>query len=156
GISKESIGFRFFGHPDLKWVTSWSVDVDYEDRFALVAETGSPIQIVAHGAYVRMKPDRAEVAFLVTDAWQGRGISTITLAHLAAVADKRGIGTFIAEVLPANHKMIEVFRESGFPVDARSTPDAIEIEFQRRSPLARPSASRSVSGRRRSPLSAGF
>jgi predicted CoA-binding protein len=69
------------------------------------------------------------VAFLVADAWQGRGISTILLAHLAGLAEQNGITTFTAQVLPANHRMIEVFHESGFPVDMRSTPDAIEIEL---------------------------
>jgi acetate---CoA ligase (ADP-forming) len=128
-ISPESIAFRFFGMPDLSWVTAWAIDVDYADRFALVAESGTPRSIVAHAAYVREDEDRAEVAFLVADAWQGRGISTILLAHLAGLAEQHGISTFTAQVLPANHRMIEVFRESGFPVDMRSTPDAIEIEL---------------------------
>jgi acetate---CoA ligase (ADP-forming) len=129
GVSRDSIGFRFFGAPDLKWVTAWSLDVDYADRFGLVAETGTPGQIVAHASYVRIDEHRAEVAFLVADAWQGRGISTIMLAHLAAVADSRGITTFTAQVLPANHRMIDVFRQSGFPIDRHSTRDAIEIEL---------------------------
>ena len=129
GVSPESIGFRFFGAADLEWVTRWSLDVDYADRFALVAESGTPSKIVAHAAYVRIDSERAEVAFLVTDAWQGRGISTILLAHLAAAAQQHSVATFTAEVLPANHRMIEVFRESGFPVHTRSTPDAIEIEL---------------------------
>ena len=129
GLSDESIAFRFFGRADLNWVTSWSLDVDYADRFALVAESGSPARIVAHAAYVRINSERAEVAFLVTDDWQGRGISTIMLAHLAAVAAQHEIGTFTAEVLPANHRMIDVFRQSGFPVEAHSTRDAIEIEL---------------------------
>jgi len=129
GVSPESVAFRFFGAADLNWVTAWSIDVDYVDRFALVAETGVPSRIVAHAAYIRMDAERAEVAFLVADAWQGRGISTIMLAHLAAVADHLGIVTFAAEVMPANHRMIEVFRQSGFPIDTRSTRDAIEIEL---------------------------
>jgi acetyl coenzyme A synthetase (ADP forming)-like protein len=129
GVSRDSIGFRFFGAADLKWVTAWSLDVDYADRFGLVAETGTPGQIVAHASYVRIDEPRAEVAFLVADAWQGRGISTIMLAHLAAVADARGITTFTAQVLPVNHRMIEVFRQSGFPIDRHSTRDAIEIEL---------------------------
>jgi acetyl coenzyme A synthetase (ADP forming)-like protein len=128
-VSRDSIGFRFFGAPDLKRVTSWSVDVDYADRFGLVAETGTPGRIVSHASYVRIDDHRAEVAFLVADAWQGRGISTIMLAHLAAAADGRGITTFTAQVLPANHRMIEVFRQSGFPIDRRATRDAIEIEL---------------------------
>ena len=129
GLSPESIGFRFFGAPDLEWVTHWSVDVDYADRFALVVLSGATPAIIAHAAYIRTGPDRAEVAFLVADAWHGHGIATILLAHLAAIAELHGITTFTAEVLPHNHKMIEVFRESGFPVDMRSTPDAIAIEL---------------------------
>jgi acetyl coenzyme A synthetase (ADP forming)-like protein len=129
GISSESIVFRFFGAPNLDWVTSWSVDVDYEDRYALVAETGEPAQVIAHAAYARESRDRAEVAFLVAESHQGHGISTILLAHLAGVAESHGITTFTAEVMPANHRMIEVFRESGFPVDMHSTPDAIRLEL---------------------------
>jgi acetate---CoA ligase (ADP-forming) len=128
-LSPESIGFRFFGSPSLTWATKWSLDVDYADRFGLVAVTGDPPEVVAHAAYARMNERKAEVAFLVADAWQERGISTILLAHLAEVADHHGIATFLAEVLPHNHRMIGVFRASGFPVDMRSTPDAIEIEL---------------------------
>ncbi len=129
GVSRESIGFRFFGFPDLEWATSFAVDVDYADRFALVAETGAPGRIIAHACYMRIDGEHAEVAFLVADAWQGRGISTILLAHLAAIAGQHGIATFVAGVLPVNHRMIGVFRQSGFPVQLRSTRDAIEVEF---------------------------
>jgi acetate---CoA ligase (ADP-forming) len=82
-LSAESIGFRFFGSPNLDWVTKWSVDVDYADRYALVATAGSDHEIVGHGAYVRIADSRAEVAFVVVDAWQGQGIATMMLAHLA-------------------------------------------------------------------------
>ncbi len=126
-LSPESIGFRFFGAPSLTWVAKWSLDVDYADRFALVALSGDAI--IAHAAYIRTRADGAEVAFLVADAWQGHGIATILLAHLASIAQLHGINTFTAEVLPHNHRMIDVFRQSGFPVDLRSTPDAIAIEF---------------------------
>jgi acetyl coenzyme A synthetase (ADP forming)-like protein len=128
-LSRESIGYRFFGAPDLEWVTAWSLDVDYADRVALIAETGDPSQIISHAAFARINAERAEVAFLVADHWQGRGISSIMLAQLAQIADQQGIATFVAEVLPANHRMIEVFRQSGFAIETRSTPDAIEIEF---------------------------
>ncbi len=128
-ISPESIGFRFFGAPNLTWATAWSIDVDYADRFALVAVSGAQPTVIAHVAYVRTNSNTAEIAFLVADAWQGRGISTILLAHLAGIAEQHGITTFTAEVLPHNHRMIEVFRESGFPVDMRATPDAIAIEL---------------------------
>ena len=128
-ISPESIAFRFFGAANLDWATSWSVDVDYADRYGLVVESGNPTTIVSHAMYVRIDSTRAEVAFLVADDWQGRGISTILLAHLAEMAAEHGIATFVAEVLPNNHRMIDVFRESGFPVELRSAPDALEIEL---------------------------
>jgi acetyl coenzyme A synthetase (ADP forming)-like protein len=128
-LTPESIAFRFFGMPNLDWVTSWSVNVDYADRYALVAESGTERTIIAHAGYVRVDEERAEIAFVVSDAWQGKGISTIMLAHLAGAAEQQGISTFTAEVLPANHRMIEVFRESGFPVDMHSNPDAIAIEL---------------------------
>ena len=51
------------------------------------------------------------------------------LAHLAEAADAESIGTFVADVLPANHRMIETFRQSGFPVELRSEPGVIKIEF---------------------------
>lgn len=69
------------------------------------------------------------MAFLVADAWQGHGISTIMLAHLASAAAQHGIRTFIAEVLPANHRMIDVFRQSGFPLETHSSRDAIHVEL---------------------------
>jgi acetyl coenzyme A synthetase (ADP forming)-like protein len=128
-LSPESIVFRFFGVPNLSWVINWSLDVDYADRFALVAETGTPPQVVAHAAYIRCSPDQAEVAFLVADALHGHGIATTLLAHLAEVAARNGITTFIAEVMPANHRMIKMFRESGFPVEVRSSADSIEIQL---------------------------
>lgn len=129
GISLESIGFRFFGAANLEWATNWSVTVDYADRYGLIAVSGSPPAVIAHAGYVRIDEHRAEVAFLVADAWQGRGISTIMLAHLTDYARREGFVTLVAEVMPANHRMIEVFRESGFQVEVHSTTDAIEIEF---------------------------
>lgn len=128
-LSPDSIGFRFFGAPDLDWVTNWSVDVDYAARFALVVESGAPHKVIAHAAYVGINSERAEVAFMVADQWQGHGIATILLAHLANVAEQHGITTFVAEVLPVNHKMVDVFRESGFPIKLRPTRDALHVEL---------------------------
>jgi acetyl coenzyme A synthetase (ADP forming)-like protein len=129
GVSSDSIGFRFFAAANLKWAADWAVDVDYDERYGLIAETGHPGRVIAHAAYVRINRQRAEAAFLVDDAWQGRGVSTVLLAHLAEAATMAGIETFVAEVLPFNHRMIQVFRESGFAVELRSTPDAIHVEF---------------------------
>lgn len=127
-VSEDAIWFRFFSMANLDWAADWAANIDYHERFGLVVETGSPRRIVAHAVYVR-DDDRAEVAFLVSDAWQGHGIATILLAHLAGRAAARGITTFVADVLPANHKMIAVFRKSGFTVDVRRTADSVRVEF---------------------------
>ena len=129
GLSLESIGLRFFGVPNFDWATKWAVETDDAERYALVATAGPGHVIVAHGAYVRIDGERAEVAFVVADAWQGHGIATIMLGQLAAAAQAHGITAFNAEVLPGNHRMIGVFRDSGFPVELRSRGDVIEVEL---------------------------
>ena len=82
---------------------------------ALVATTGPQQAIVAHGAYIRIDSDRAEVAFVVADEWQGYGIATIMLGQLAAAAQRHSINVFTAEVLPHNHRMIDVFQTQRLP-----------------------------------------
>ena len=59
-------------------------------------------------------PRRAEVAFAVADAHQGHGVGTLLLHHLGAIAHAKGIGFLEAWVLPENHQMLEVFRNSGY------------------------------------------
>jgi acetyl coenzyme A synthetase (ADP forming)-like protein len=129
GVSRDSIWFRFFGAANLKWAADWSVDVDYVDRYGLIAETGVPARVIAQASYIRVDRSRAEVAFLVADDYQGHGLSTTMLAHLAEAASAESISTFLADVLPANHRMIDTFRQSGFPVELRSEPGVIKIEF---------------------------
>ena len=65
----------------------------------------------------------------MTDEYQGRGIGSILIGQLAQEAARHGITTFVAEVLPENHAMINVFRQSGFTVSLRATPGAIDVEF---------------------------
>jgi acetyl coenzyme A synthetase (ADP forming)-like protein len=128
-LSLESMGLRFFGAPNVDWITKWAVDVDYSSRYALVATSGPGQAIVGHGAYIRIDAQRAEVAFVVADQWQGYGIATIMLGQLAAAAQEHGISVFTAEVLPRNHRMIDVFRSSGFPVELHSRGEVIDVEF---------------------------
>jgi len=78
--------------------------------------------------YLATAPQRAEVALAIADAYQGRGLGTILLGQLAEAAHEHGIRQFEARVLPQNHRMIEVFRESGFPVDLRHELGEIIVE----------------------------
>ncbi len=121
---------RFFsGFLDLEKAAAWAVDVDYSSRYGLVATVGPESVVIAHATYLQTEPDRAEVALAIADAFQGRGLGTILVGQLAQAANENGIALFEGRVLPQNHRMIEVFRESGFPVQMRSHPGEIYVEF---------------------------
>ena len=132
GLSERSRWLRFFsGFPDLDHAARWAVRADYDRRYGLVATAGAGGLVVAHAGYEREEghPDRAEIAFAVADDHQGRGLGTILLGQLAEVAAAAGVTAFRAEVLPENHQMIQLFRDSGFPLAVRSVPGAILVEF---------------------------
>ncbi|MFE7570739.1 GNAT family N-acetyltransferase [Streptomyces sp. NPDC057539] len=122
-VSDESKYYRFFApYPRLS-----DRDVhrfthhDYVDRVGLAVTVGGEFiatvrydRIDERGLPATAPADEAEVAFLVQDAHQGRGVASALLEHIAAVARERGIRRFAAEVLPANNKMIKVFRDAGY------------------------------------------
>jgi GNAT superfamily N-acetyltransferase len=72
-------------------------------------------------------PGCAEAAFVVADDQHGRGIGTLLLEHLAALARQRGIHQFIAETLPDNIEMLHVFRDAGFGVTFRRSVDVVDV-----------------------------
>jgi ribosomal protein S18 acetylase RimI-like enzyme len=75
-------------------------------------------RMIAVGRYDVVEPGEAEVAFLVEDAHQGRGIAQLLLEHLAQAGRERGVERFVAEVLPDNKRMIQTFRDAGYRVGA--------------------------------------
>jgi acetyl coenzyme A synthetase (ADP forming)-like protein len=130
GLSLESRSLRFFsGGADLDSAASYMASLESESGQALVAVVGDPERIVAHAAYIRESAERAEVAFEVADEWRGRGIATVLLAHLSELAGDDGVTTFTAVVLPDNHRMVRVFRESGFAVEVTSHPGELWMEL---------------------------
>ena len=130
GLALESRRMRFAGIvTDLDGqARRWAAPADAGDC-SLVAETGIADRIIAHASYDRVGPDSAEVAFIVADDFQGRGIATLLLEDLAERAQEAGIATFCAEILPENGRMFEVLRESGFPTRLRAEPGAVMVEF---------------------------
>ncbi|MEU2597963.1 GNAT family N-acetyltransferase [Streptomyces hirsutus] len=137
-VSDESKYYRFFApYPRLS-----AKDVhrfthhDFVDRVGLAATVGG--EFIATVRYDRIGPDgapasspadEAEVAFLVQDAHQGRGIASALLEHIAAVARERGIRRFAAEVLPANSKMIKVFTDAGYTQKRSFEDGVVRLEF---------------------------
>ncbi|HEX4805343.1 MAG TPA: GNAT family N-acetyltransferase [Conexibacter sp.] len=130
-LSPTSQRLRWFtGAADTEAAARWAADVDRRERDGLIATTGADGgTIVGHAAWVRLGGDRAEVAFETADTMQGRGLATILLAHLAFGARAQGIGTFVAEVLPENHAMLGVFRDSGLPLHVRAEPGVLHVEM---------------------------
>src|SRR5689334_23696591 len=90
------------------------VNVDHHAREAFVVELGD--DLIAVGRYEQLgePASQAEVAFVVEDAHQGRGIGSVLIEHLAAAARERGIRRFVAEVLPGNRRMVGVFTDAGY------------------------------------------
>ena len=130
GLSEQSRYFRFFSlGVDVAQAVVQSMGDDPHDLYALVATRGIEQKVVAHAFYATAGPDRAEVAFAVADEYQGQGIATILLGQLAEVATAAGIATFNAVVLPENSRMVEVFRESGFPATVTWEGGDVHVSF---------------------------
>jgi acyl-CoA synthetase (NDP forming)/RimJ/RimL family protein N-acetyltransferase len=129
GQSEESIYMRFFA--PLRRLSDRDVErftnVDYTDRVALVATVRG--QIIGIGRYDRITPTSAEVAFNIADSYQGKGIGSVLLEHLAVIAWESGVEEFTAEVLPQNAKMISVFSEAGYEVTRRFEDGVVSLRF---------------------------
>ncbi|MYY81127.1 MULTISPECIES: bifunctional GNAT family N-acetyltransferase/acetate--CoA ligase family protein [unclassified Streptomyces] len=137
-VSDESKYYRFFApYPRLS-----AKDVhrfthhDQVDRVGLAATVGGEFiatvrydRIDERGMAASAPADEAEVAFLVQDAHQGRGVASTLLEHIAAVARERGIRRFAAEVLPANTKMIKVFTDAGYQQKRSFEDGVVRLEF---------------------------
>jgi len=136
-LSAEAIYHRFFqskrelSDPELAYLT----EVDFADHVALVLEleVDGVMRIVGVGRLVRLqgpsRANRAEVAFTVGDEFQGRGVGTQLLDHLARLGPGLGITQFEAEVLADNRQMLEVFEHSGLAVSERVREGLIHVEL---------------------------
>ena len=118
--------------------------VDHRNRVALVAVLDE--EIIGVGRYDRLRTTGtadtadAEVAFVVADAHQGRGIGSILLEHLAAAARERGIKRFVAEVLAENSRMVRVFTDAGYSAKYEYDSGVVHLTF----PIAQTEQSRAV------------
>lgn len=129
-LSPETRYLRFFSPlPQLSdRMLARFTQVDYADRMALVALLGR--DIIGVGRYDRLPgSDEAEVAFVVDDAHQGRGLGTLLLEHLALAAREAGIRRFVAETLPHNQRMLAVFADAGFAERTRLADGVVHVAF---------------------------
>jgi acetate---CoA ligase (ADP-forming) len=131
GLSDESRRLRFWATSvDISEASRRAVDVDQVDHITLIATAGDDGHMVGGAQYIREPGEkRAEVSLSVTDRFQGQGLGSTLLGVLAEAAREQGVQVFTASVLPENHRMIGVFRDSGFMITLRSKPGAVEVEF---------------------------
>ncbi|HEX2132078.1 MAG TPA: GNAT family N-acetyltransferase [Actinophytocola sp.] len=102
--------------------------VNHRDRVAFIALLGDDIIAVARYERIDGGPS-AEVAFVVEDAHQSRGLGPILLEHLAAAAGENDIRTFVAEVLAENNAMLGVFRAAGYQLTRAMDEGVYHLEF---------------------------
>jgi len=110
GLSLEARRLRFFtGAPDLDYAAHLAAATDAE-HCGLIAydERGA---IVGSATYVMLDQEHAEVAVEIANDLHGRGLGTILIEQLAAIAEGRGITNFVASVLHENRAMLDVFRD---------------------------------------------
>jgi len=133
-LSPESAYQRFFAvmrrlPPDWARILA---DVDHDRRAAIVAlgPEGELVGVARYG--VLADPGEAEIALVVEDAWQGRGLGTILLAALLEHAESRGIPRFLAYVLADNHRMMRLIGRVGTVTERSVSGGVASLRFTRR------------------------
>ena len=116
----------------------WShrfANVDYRRRMALVAERDLDWRPELIGV-ARYEPSAeqgtAEVAIVVQDFWQGRGLGTILLKDILRAAEANGIHRFCAHVLADNHRMLALLSRLTDVRQHRSESGVVDVGFARR------------------------
>ena len=122
-LSQETLYYRFmskstrFGHTQIKNF----VYIDHRKDVAIVATLPAVHgeEMIAVGRYyLDERTNRAEVAFIVRDEWQNRGIGSFLFRHMISLAKRSGISGFTAEVLRENSRMQSIFNKSGYKVQS--------------------------------------
>ncbi len=105
------------------------MNADFVKHVALVAETEQDRrrEIVGGGRYIITEPGGADIAFVVIDDYQGKGIGTLLMRHLAIIARSAGLKELIADVLPENGAMRKVFSKFGFEAGRGVDPQVLHL-----------------------------
>jgi acyl-CoA hydrolase/RimJ/RimL family protein N-acetyltransferase len=133
-LSASSVRTRYmthtmaFPHKDVQQLAN----IDYRQDLCIVGTVPgvSGEQIVAIAQYfLDPKTQAAEVAFLVQDEWQQKGMGTLLLDYLTQIARQRGVKRFYAKVLPTNKSMLAIFHNSGYKVGTEFDGEVYSIKY---------------------------
>ena len=127
-LSPESQAFRFFAsQTDVREIAKRLAISNFESQFGLAAFAGN--ELVGHAVYIVTAGSRAEIGLAIADSYQGRGLGILLLGRLAEAADHAGIQVFTAVVKADNHRMLDLLRDSGFPLWLRSEPGEVHADL---------------------------
>ncbi len=138
GYTPRSVGVQR-GSPAERALVEAFLDPDWVERGALIGTLAEAEEkrVVALANYVRLRGQAAaEVAFVIADQLQCRGLGPRLLAQLAARAGAGGIERFVAEVMAGNRPMLDVFTGAGFEVVRELEGGEIEVRFRSHRPPA--------------------
>lgn len=129
GLSEETLYMRFFTASQELMARDIErlLQADYRDHVGLLALVGG--KVVGVGAYDSVARAEAEIAFTISDEHQGRGLGSVLLEHLAAVARENGFHRFRAEVLSGNKKMLATFAAAGYTPSQEVEEGIVLLDF---------------------------
>jgi GNAT superfamily N-acetyltransferase len=132
-LERDTVYTRFFGYKadvseaELARVTG----ADFDSVVALLVTIGDGEVIIGGSSYVLVDPSAAtrsaELAFLVEEDFQGRGIASLLMRHIIGIARANGLDRLEADVLSRNLPMLNVFRRCGLPMAVRQEGDVIHV-----------------------------
>jgi RimJ/RimL family protein N-acetyltransferase len=127
----QSLQRRFFvvkrGFSDKEIAYFMNIDFANHVALAALAEEDGRRVIIGGGRYIVTDPGKAEIAFVVIDDYQGQGVGTLLMRHLAVIARAAGLKELIAEVLPENTAMRKVFGKFGFTAHRGPDPQVVHL-----------------------------
>jgi len=133
-LSTKSIRRRYFTrtktfpHRDVQQLTN----IDYEHEIAIVGVVPgvSGEKIVAIAQYF-LDPESmaAEVALIVLDEWQQKGMGTFLLEYITQIARRRGVRRFYAKILPDNRAMLNIFQNCGYNINIEFDGEVYSISY---------------------------
>jgi acyl-CoA hydrolase/RimJ/RimL family protein N-acetyltransferase len=134
-LSEKSVQTRYmthtvtFSHKDVQQLTN----INYQQDIAIVGIVPGPSgdeSIVAMAQYfLDPKTQSAEVAFVVHDEWQQKGMGTYLLDYICKIAKQRGVKRFFAKVMPSNKPMLAIFHNSGYKVNTTFDGEVYNISY---------------------------
>lgn len=135
-LSEHTVYMRYFqpvkSMPHSKAMSLASVDFSKDMAIAMTTGDASGEKLLGVGRYMRAKKEdkTAEVAFVVRDDWQNRGIGRILLQVLVDAAIERGVDEFEATVKAGNKQMLTVFHASGFHIHTTFEDGVYQLKFR--------------------------